>query len=129
MRLDAPASSAQDGKTASPAPDHDCLECGRAYAALRAHSGFCSPACRRAFNNRRAMRGAELYDLFMAHRFDRARAQRLKLMGVLNRMASNFRGQDHEQRAGRRSWRDPDAVLADRPYLRAQAFALGRKRK
>lgn len=129
MRLDARPSTAPHAQDASRGGDHACLECGAPYTARTATSDFCSTACRRAFNNRRAVRGAEIYDLFMAHRFDRTRARDLKLLGVLNRMASNWRAEDHDRRSGRRSWRDPDAVLADRPYLRAIAVNIGRKKR
>ena len=44
---------------------HACLECGGECG----KGEFCGSACRMAFNNRRKARGAELYDLFMVHRF------------------------------------------------------------
>lgn len=95
---------------------HACLECG---AATKAKGDFCSAACRHAFNNRRKARGAELYDLYMAHRFDRSHAQQLRVFQAINRLASNYRREDKADRAGRRSWRKPEDVLDTRPYLRA----------
>ena len=62
---------------------------------------FCRPQCRRAFNNRRAVRGAELYDLVMAHRFDRATARDLGVLALINRAASIFREEDRRERGGR----------------------------
>lgn len=42
-----------------------CAECGKAFR-RRAYNGqFCGGTCRRVFNNRRAVRGAILYDLAM----------------------------------------------------------------
>jgi len=95
-----------------------CLECGVPFAATRGRE-FCAPGCRQLWNNRRMQRGAELYDLYMAHRFDRANAQALHAMTAMNRMTANFRAEDRAQRAGRQSWRSPRAVIEERPYLRA----------
>ena len=104
-----------------------CAECGASYEAARDTSEFCSPACRKAFGNRRAMRGAELYDLFMAHRFERQAAQDAHVLQAMNRLASNWRQQDKDERAGRKSWRRLAAVPAERAYLRA-VTVVGRKR-
>lgn len=95
---------------------HACLECGENNPTK---GDFCAATCRTAFNNRRKARGAEMYDLYMAHRFDRDTAQRLGLFQAINRMASDFRSEDKARRAGRRSWRNPRDVLAERPYLKA----------
>jgi hypothetical protein len=95
-----------------------CLECGAEFERA-ANREFCGGKCRKAWGNRRMKRGAELYDLYMAHRFDCANAQALGVFQAVNRMASNFRQEDQAERAGRRSWRLPSAVLEERPYLRA----------
>ena len=95
---------------------HACLECG---AETRSKGEFCSALCRTAFNNRRKARGAELYDLYMALRFDRATATDLGVFQAINRLASVYRQQDRQERSGRRSWRGPRAVLEERPYLKA----------
>lgn len=94
---------------------HACLECGEPMAGK---GDFCTRRCRYAFNNRRKQRGAELYDLYMAHRFDRARAQELGVFQAINRLASNYRQEDMATRDGRKSWRAPRAVLEERPYLK-----------
>ena len=94
---------------------HACLECG----ADAPNGDFCASACRHTFNNRRRLRGAELYDLYMAHRFDRATAQDLGVFRAINRLASTFRKEDQARREGRRSWRTPRTVLEERPWLRA----------
>jgi hypothetical protein len=57
-----------------------------------------------AFANRRAARGAELYDLFMLHRFERDTAKAMRAMSVMNRLASQWRQEDKARRDGRRSW-------------------------
>lgn len=91
-----------------------CQECG---GPAPAKAKFCSPPHRQAWNNRRMQRGGELYDLFMAHRFDRKRAQALRVLQAMNRMASIWNEED--KAAGRRTWRPTVEVLAERPYLRA----------
>lgn len=95
---------------------HACVECG---AETTAKGDFCSDRCRHDFNNRRRMRGAELYDLYMAHRFERDRAKQLGVFQAINRLASNYRQEDVARRAGRKSWRAPRTVLEERPYLKA----------
>lgn len=103
-----------------------CLECGgprvvgrRAGGKERHDDEFCCKPCRDAFGNRRKARGAELYDLFMVHRWDRKLAVALRILQAMNRLASNWRAEDKARRAGRRSWRKPHDVLETRTYLRA----------
>jgi hypothetical protein len=65
-----------------------CLECGEPVQAARADAEFCCAPCRMAFANRRAARGAELYDLFMLQRFERATAKRVGAWSLMCRAAS-----------------------------------------
>lgn len=95
---------------------HECLECGADH---RSKGDFCTTACRVEFNNRRKARGAELYDLYMAHRFQRGHAQKLGVFQAINRLASTYREEDKQRRSGRRSWRRATAVLEERPYLKS----------
>jgi len=95
---------------------HACLECAKPK---QERGDFCSTRCRQKFNNRRKLRGAELYDLYMALRFEREAAKDLGVFQLINRMASNFRQEDKDERAGRRSWRKTQSVIEERPYLRA----------
>lgn len=81
-----------------------CTECGTGFEAARHDAEFCSARCRQAFANRRQQRGAELYDLFMAHRFERKASATLKLLSLMNRLASSWRHEDHARRDSRRSW-------------------------
>jgi len=74
-------------------------ECGISYEARRATREFCGAACRRAFNNRRMLRGADLYDLFMALRFDRENAKRSGAWSLMRRMAAHFKAEDDRARA------------------------------
>ncbi|WP_341874477.1 hypothetical protein [Methylobacterium nodulans] len=118
---------AQDGDTAPLRGERTCLECGQPYGAAARHPGFCSTACRQAWNNRRLQCGAEVYDLWMAFRFQRPLARALKLLSALNRLASLYREEDRRERAGRPSWRAPEVVLASRPYLRAVRLPTRRR--
>lgn len=112
-------------------PNAHCDECGAAYHAKRKDvSDFCSQKCRAAFNNRRAMRGAEMYDLVMALRFDREKATELGVWKVICRVAAEHHEQDQRERGGRRSWRGAKSVIARRPYLMALTrISLGGKGK
>ena len=102
-----------------------CLECGAGLPSDRATAVFCSGPCRKVWNNRRMQRGAELYDLFMAFRFDRPLARALRVMSMLNRLASQFREADRRERAGRQSWTSPDVVVERAPHLRATILQRG----
>lgn len=78
-----------------------CLECGAEIQSQRAT--FCSVACRKEFNNRRAQRGAELYDLWMANNYERGLRSE-GLLSVMSNLARAYRASDQKRRAGRRSW-------------------------
>jgi predicted nucleic acid-binding Zn ribbon protein len=93
---------------------HPCLECGEP---TKSQGEFCGRDCKTSFHNRRKRRGAELYDLYMAYRHERATVKTLGVWRIMNRMAALFRDEDRRERAGRRSWRRPREVLDERPYL------------
>ena len=103
--------------------DQSCLECGGPRDLHRAGSFCCTP-CRKAWGNRRMTRGAELYDLYMAHRFEREAASAMGVFQAINRLASIFRQEDNQVREGRRSWRSPREVLLDRPSLKTMATRI-----
>jgi hypothetical protein len=127
-RLDAPAAAPAPPFPVRSGHQRGCLECGTPLPAASASSEFCAKACRKAWHNRRAIRGAELYDLFMATRFDRATAKALHLWRIINRLASMFREEDRKERGGRMSWRAPAIVLDRRPYLRAERLKPMKRR-
>lgn len=128
LRLDSAREIAAKSPPRLKAHQRTCLECGDGFSPLMAHGEFCSGSCRKAWNNRRMARGAELYDLFMALRFDRPMAQALGLWAILCRAAALYRKQDDDERAGRRSWAQPQDVLARKPYLKAVAIVAGKRR-
>lgn len=96
-----------------------CQECGAAFTARRSASLYCSAKCRSDWSNRRNMRGAILYDLKMAERYERTDATEAGLLAVMNRLCADWRNEDNARRAGRRSWGDWREFLAQRPYLYA----------
>lgn len=92
-----------------------CRECGQPFEAKRTTRQFCGPACRSGFNNRKATRGAQLYDLVMSMRFVRAEAK--DALFLLCRAAARFKAEDERDRAGRPSWDDVETVRARNPSL------------
>jgi len=92
-----------------------CRECG-----APASGQFCRTACKTAWNNRRRTRGAVLYDLFMAHRCERGATADANLWTLMCRLGTDWKTEDQKERGGRRSWRDHQKVLAERPQLKSQ---------
>jgi hypothetical protein len=97
-----------------------CRECGRELHASRA--AFCETACRRAFNNRKASRGAQLYDLIMALRLDRNAAAEAGVFFLICRMIKKFANED--ALAGRCSWDAPFLVRARNSHLAATVVGI-----
>ena len=95
-----------------------CRECGKGVGGLRVDKAFCTSKCRSSFNQRRARRGAEIYDMFMTMRYERTLSTRAKaLWFIACRMANHWREEDVLRREGRLSWRDPTRMIARKRYL------------
>jgi hypothetical protein len=62
-------------------------------------------------------RGAELYDLVMVARFERADATKNKVWRAINRLAAKFRDEDKAERNARRSWRRLRSVIETKLFL------------
>lgn len=92
-----------------------CLECGSEFSSARREAEFCCDACRKTWNNRRMLRGAEIYDLFMSQRFSRAAAKSAGAWTTMCSLAGAYRQADKQTRAGRRSWRNLDSALESCP--------------
>lgn len=90
-----------------------CLECGAAFTAERNHGEFCGSQCRTAFNNRRRTRGALLYDMYMANRYEREEAKAAGMLKVMSRLDQEWRAEDITLREGRKSWGNWKNFLAD----------------
>lgn len=93
-----------------------CRECGIEIPAGGKQKFFCTVKHRKMWNNRRAVRGAELYDLFMALRFDREDANKAQLWTVISNLARAYRDADKARRDGRKSWNWREAI-ARRPLV------------
>lgn len=81
-----------------------CRECGAPLEGKRQGAVFCSTEHRKAWNNRRMVRGAELYDLFMALRYDRKAAHKDGAWSVMTNLARAMHDSDVVLRDGRQSW-------------------------
>lgn len=94
-----------------------CRECGAAMSWSRKPKIFCNAACRSAHTNRRRERGAQLYDLFMAVRYDRETARETGAWTKLCRMAESFHDADIIE--GRNSAIPVRQALAQHSHLNA----------
>jgi hypothetical protein len=87
---------------------HECRECGEKFTSNRAEAESCSTVCRKAYNNRRAVRGAILYDIMMCKRFGRKdmKLGEKEARKLIDNLTSAYRRADKHYRKGRKSW-DP----------------------
>lgn len=100
----------------APAKVRECLECGGGLApTAQATAEFCCDRCRKLWNNRRMVRGAQLYDLWMLVRYERGLARLRGLMNLMSALARAFHDADVYYRNGRRSWRRCSDVLDSIP--------------
>lgn len=76
----------------------ECYECNQPFKARHYGADFCGTACKQKFNNRRAMRGATLYDLTMAELESPSMFERYRLAGRKERVIAAWQKED----AGRR---------------------------
>lgn len=81
-----------------------CCECGSKFETVRTEAEFCGTPCRKTYNNRRAMRGAEIYDIAMAWRFGDGEGRINEARDLLCALLSGYNEQDKESRPGRRSY-------------------------
>lgn len=106
-----------------------CLECGDpVHQPSTRPIDFCCGRCRKNWNNRRMLRGAEVYDLFMSLRYEREAAKKDGVWTTLTRLAQHFREADLRERDGRRTWKKAKDVRERRPHLNAIVVDRGRKR-
>jgi len=86
-----------------------CRECGEPFEAPSKRSGskplFCSVPCKKEFANRRMLRGARLYDMFMLLRYERGLAKVRGIWALTCELARQWRAEDQRERGGRPSWR------------------------
>lgn len=77
----------------------ECKECRKTFKPAVGRPGvsktlFCSRECSQAFGNRRMKRGAEIYDLFYACRFDRDEAKKHGAWNAICQLAIRWREED-----------------------------------
>lgn len=89
-----------------------CLECNGGFVSRQYSADFCCAACRRTFNNRRAQRGAALYDLLMIEATDPDAFQKHRLDGRVSAMVEAFKRED-EAEGRKRSHKRASDVQAD----------------
>lgn len=90
---------------------HICKECGGDFDSRQYNASFCSDGCKRTFNNRRAKRGAILYDLLMIETFDPKGFTANKLETRVELIA---RWREEGAAAKRsRTWKRPHDVMYD----------------
>ena len=99
-----------------------CQECGHPIEKRLAWRRFCNAYCRKAWNNRRATRGAQLYDVFMNMRHERATAKLLRFWSLACAMATAWKHEDRE--AGRRSYNTPEETNRMNAHYRAKRFNI-----
>jgi hypothetical protein len=117
-RLDATPETASK----KPARLTACLECGKSFGRSNRVAEFCGTPCRKAWNNRRMTRGAEIYDLFMMTRYERGIATKYGLWALICALALRFYQEDARDRGGRRSWQKVRTVLEKNVSLRARVL-------
>lgn len=81
-----------------------CRECGCDISHKKQGAVFCGPEHRKAWNNRRMIRGAEVYDLLMANRYEREAATSLGVWSIATNLLRAYRDSDNTLRDGRKSW-------------------------
>jgi hypothetical protein len=81
-----------------------CRECGIDISDKRQGAVFCSAEHRKAWNNRRMIRGAEVYDLLMANRYEREKSTALGVWSIATNLLRAYRDSDRKLRDGRQSW-------------------------
>jgi len=102
-----------------------CYETGRPLPeSAPASARFIDAEARQAWNNRRKVRGSQLYDLFMAYRYDRQAAKALGLFSQLCKLAQAWR--DEDKMVGRTSFEPleiPVRLSTRPPAEREEAMA------
>ena len=85
-----------------------CRECGERFDTRRTDQHFCSTGCRKAWNNRRQVRGGQPYDLAMKYRDQRGKDDLGKLCNVIDRFLRE------DRKDGRKTYSDKPEGLARR---------------
>jgi hypothetical protein len=104
---------------------HCCRECGKPLdMGRKATMEFCSTAHRIAWRNRRMSRGAELYDLFMAMRYDREQAKIFGLWKLMCRLGRMWNEED--KAANRQSYFPPKRSVEQFVHVNSDVLVHGK---
>lgn len=100
-------------------PKNCCRECHSPLPAAGAGSNmrpqdrrrmiFCTTACKAKWNNRNKLRGADLVQLMLCHRYERALSAQLGLFKAICRLVQTW--QEEDERAGRQTYERPEKLL------------------
>lgn len=90
-----------------------CLECGKEHRGRDYRSTFCAGTCRRVFNNRRATRGAALYDLTMIAEYSSEAAVQAVALERTKKLLAHWKKED----GARRRWKPTRVTFEDLSYL------------
>lgn len=82
---------------------HACRECRKEFKTSHYNGAFCASTCRKVWNNRRARRGTQAYDLLMLVRFEPELFDKAHLAGRLE-AAVNLWHSDDASHNRKRSW-------------------------
>jgi hypothetical protein len=93
-----------------------CRECGGEFTSRQYNAEFCGAPCRRSFNNRRATRGAILYDLVLIERADPKGFAANKLETRVEELIERWREEDATAKRSR-TWKRPNDVMYDTAAL------------
>ena len=103
--------------------DQVCAECGGPLHQVEGKMAptYCSPLCRKAFNNRQAQRGAQIMPFIMANYSARSHPMRKngELRLTIDRMLAYWR--DEDRAAGRALYSAFEHLIEDGTYLRPLA--------
>lgn len=91
---------------------HTCKECNGTFESRQYNASFCGDGCKRTFNNRRAQRGAILYDLVMIEACDPKAFEANKLANRRDELVQRWRAED-EAANRKRTWKRAYEVMYD----------------
>ena len=98
-----------------------CIECTKEFEHATYRASFCGGKCRRDFNNRRATRGAILYDLTMLRGIEDEAAVRSDMDKRITGLIASWRAEDRA--AGReRSWQSKYDAMSSTAMYSAERY-------
>ena len=90
-----------------------CIECGGSFQPRQYSADFCGAPCRQAFNNRRARRGAILYDLVMIEARQPGAYKTEQLDAAFKQLVQRFQEEDEGKKRTHKRLHDVKYDIAD----------------